>query len=141
MGVLGVYVVRLQYQNDQLRYTFFTNNLESIEQMHENHRRAETALILHNYFQLTIKLTDLFEKWSRSDERFDQGHMPTGIRILAQDPLENLISFICSSNNNVQRISKMIQALCREYGNKIGTLNGIDYHQFPTLGREHFFFE
>ena len=141
MGVLGTYVVRLQHQNDQLRYTFFTNNLESIEQTHENDRRVEAALILHNYFQLTVKLSDLFEKWCKSDDRFDQGHIPIGIRMLAQEPLENLISFICSSNNNVQRISKMIQALCREYGNKIGTLDGIDYYQFPTLGREHFFFE
>jgi N-glycosylase/DNA lyase len=57
-----------------------------------------------------------------------------GIRLLAQEPLENLISFICSSNNNVQRISKMIKVLCDEYGKKIGTLNGVNYHQFPTLG-------
>ena len=28
----------------------------------------------------------------------------------------------------------MIKALCDEYGKKIGTLNGISYHQFPTLG-------
>jgi N-glycosylase/DNA lyase len=60
--------------------------------------------------------------------------MPTGIRVLAQDPLENLISFICSSNNNVQRITKMIKSLCEEYGKEIGTLNGIIYYQFPTIG-------
>lgn len=64
--------------------------------------------------------------------------MPVGIRILAQEPLENLISFICSSNNNVQRITKMIKGLCDEYGKKIGTLSGMDYYQFPTLGRDLF---
>jgi len=28
---------------------------------------------------------------------------------------------------------KMIKELCDEYGKKIGTLNGINYHQFPTI--------
>ena len=97
----------------------------------------ETALILHNYFQLMIKLSDLFEKWCKSDPRFEKGLIPVGIRVLAQDPLENLISFICSSNNNVQRISKMIKTLCDQYGKKIGTFNGIAYHEFPTLGNSN----
>jgi hypothetical protein len=33
----------------------------------------------------------------------------------------------------------MIKVFCDEYGKKIGTLNGINYHQFPTLGRCFFF--
>lgn len=57
-----------------------------------------------------------------------------GIRVLDQDPLENLLAFICSSNNNVQRITKMVNALCEKYGKEIGILNGITYYQFPTLG-------
>jgi len=28
----------------------------------------------------------------------------------------------------------MIKFLCNEYGKEIGTLNGITYHQFPTIG-------
>ncbi|UJR23338.1 hypothetical protein I4U23_026352 [Adineta vaga] len=133
VGVLGSYVVRLQHQNDNLRYTFFTNDEDSIRNSNDNDRRVETALILHNYFQLTIKLSDLLDKWCKSDVRFENGSIPIGIRVLAQEPLENLISFICSSNNNVQRISKMIKSLCEQYGKKIGIFNGIDYYQFPTL--------
>jgi N-glycosylase/DNA lyase len=106
-----------------------------LNSFNENDRRVETALILHNYFQLTIKLSELFDKWCKNDRRFEEGQIPIGIRVLAQEPLENLISFICSSNNNVQRITKMIKGLCDEYGKKIGALNGIDYHQFPSLGR------
>ncbi|CAF3421753.1 unnamed protein product [Rotaria sp. Silwood1] len=133
VGVLGSYIIHLQHQNDNLRYTFFTNNDSMIKLSNDNDRRVETALILHNYFQLTIKICELFEKWCKSDVRFEKGQIPIGIRVLAQEPLENVISFICSSNNNVQRISKMIKVLCDEYGKKIGTLNGITYHKFPTL--------
>lgn len=46
-----------------------------------------------------------------------------GIRILRQDPFEALISFIVSQNNNIPRIKKIIDALCRQYG-----VNGA----FPT---------
>ena len=77
----------------------------------------------------------IYLKFGRqSDQRFRNKQIPSGIRVLAQDPLENLISFICSSNNNVQRITKMIKLLCDEYGKEIGTFNGITYHQFPTIG-------
>lgn len=60
--------------------------------------------------------------------------MPMGIRVLDQDPLENLLSFICSSNNNVQRITKMVKALCEKYGKEIGIFNGKIHYQFPTIG-------
>jgi N-glycosylase/DNA lyase len=96
----------------------------------------ESSLILQNYFQLSIKLPDLVKTWSRADQRFQSDQIPTGIRVLAQDPLENVIAFICSSNNNVQRITKMIRLLCNEYGTRIGTIDGIEFHQFPTIGKQ-----
>ena len=43
-----------------------------------------------------------------------------GIRILRQDPWETLISFIISQNNNIPRIKKIISALCKTYGERIG---------------------
>ena len=39
-----------------------------------------------------------------------------GIRILAQDPFETLISFIISQNNNIPRIRKIIKKISIEYG-------------------------
>ncbi|CAF0752892.1 unnamed protein product [Adineta steineri] len=132
IGVLKSYIIYLQHENENLRYTFYTNKSCIIES-NENDRQNETLRILHNYFQLSIKLHDLFQQWCKSDVRFQNGLIPTGIRVLDQDPLENLISFICSSNNNVQRITKMVKQLCIEYGKEIGTINGIVYHQFPTI--------
>ena len=42
-----------------------------------------------------------------------------GLCVLRQDPLECLISFICSSNNNIPRITLMLQRLRQRYGQKI----------------------
>ena len=42
-----------------------------------------------------------------------------GIRILNQDPFETLITFIISANNNGKRIAKIVEAVCRRYGEKI----------------------
>lgn len=42
-----------------------------------------------------------------------------GIRILAQDPFECIISFIISQNNNIPRIKKIIESLCASVGKPI----------------------
>ena len=42
-----------------------------------------------------------------------------GIRILAQDAFECIISFIVSQNNNIPRIKKIIEALCATCGEPI----------------------
>ena len=54
-----------------------------------------------------------------------------GIRILRQDLWETLISFIISANNNIPRIKKIIESLCRLYGDKIDFDNKI-FYGFPT---------
>ena len=53
--------------------------------------------------------------------------------MLRQDPTENLFSFICSSNNNIQRIGGMVETLRRRYGKYVGDAEGMQWHQFPTL--------
>lgn len=53
-----------------------------------------------------------------------------GIHIFRQDPWETLISFIISQNNNIPRIKKIIDSLCRLLGNEN---NGI--YSFPTAER------
>lgn len=53
-----------------------------------------------------------------------------GIRILKQNPLETLISFIISANNNIPRIKNIIEKLCEGYGEKFN-----DYYAFPTLAQ------
>ena len=53
-----------------------------------------------------------------------------GIRILRQDKWEALCSFILSQCNNIPRIKKIIESLCREFGDRI-KFGGEEYYAFP----------
>lgn len=73
--------------------------------------------ILRKYFQLDHSLPALYNEWSNADPRLATiAKCIPGVRILDQDPWECLVSFICSSNNNIPRITKMVNAIRREYG-------------------------
>jgi len=54
-----------------------------------------------------------------------------GIRILRQEPFEALISFIISQNNNIKRISGIVERLCENFGEQIGE----GRFAFPTADR------
>ncbi|KAL3437104.1 8-oxoguanine DNA glycosylase [Aspergillus tetrazonus] len=95
-----------------------------------------TLAILKHYFNLSSNLTTLYAQWSSSDPNFrEKASQFTGIRILRQDAWEALISFICSSNNNIARISQMVEKLCTNYGVHIADVDGRSYHDFPPLER------
>lgn len=54
-----------------------------------------------------------------------------GVRILKQNPLETLFSFIVSQNNNIPRIKGIIERLCAALG-ELKTFMGEIYYTFPT---------
>uniref|UniRef100_A0A8D8YVX3 N-glycosylase/DNA lyase n=1 Tax=Cacopsylla melanoneura TaxID=428564 RepID=A0A8D8YVX3_9HEMI len=85
---------------------------------------ATAERILRDYFRLDETLQELYKEWSSKDAFFKKtcGEF-VGIRMLNQDLVENLFSFLCSSNNNIARISGMIDKMCTEYGTLIHTLN------------------
>lgn len=61
--------------------------------------------MLKDYFQLDIDLESLYKQWSLADPNFKKvAKSYVGVRMLRQDPVENLFAFICSSNNNIQRL-------------------------------------
>ncbi|XP_015922698.1 N-glycosylase/DNA lyase isoform X2 [Parasteatoda tepidariorum] len=91
---------------------------------------------LKDYFNLDIKLMDYYNVWSKADENFkkvSEGY--NGIRILRQPPVENLFSFICSANNNIPRITSMVEKLCSNYGEKIAECEGKLFYTFPAIRR------
>ncbi|RKO87967.1 DNA glycosylase, partial [Blyttiomyces helicus] len=93
---------------------------------------------LRDYFQLDVDLASLYVKWNEDKNFREKSKRFTGIRMLRQDPVENAFSFICTSNNNIARITLMIDKLCERFGQPVGippsALTG-DYifYSFPTV--------
>ena len=65
-------------------------------------RDRETLLWLQDYFQLDVDLIKLYQEWSGRDpvfcslkERFG------GVRMLRQDPFENLVSYVSACSFNI----------------------------------------
>ena len=78
---------------------------------------------LRDFFQLDTPLGPLHETWTAADQRMATvAHVLPGMRVLQQEPVECLFSFICSSNNNIGRIGGMLQALRRAYGEPLPPL-------------------
>lgn len=80
-----------------------------------------------------ISLSELWENFSASDRRFAElTKYLAGARVLRQDPFECLAQFLCSSNNNIGRITKMVDFLS-SLGNYLGNVEGFEFHEFPSL--------
>lgn len=76
-------------------------NTQSEDEHHES--------ILKKYFRMDMDLKSLYEDWSKKDSIFKAAADKFyGVRMLAQEPVENLFSFICSQNNHITRFSLMI---------------------------------
>ena len=101
-------------------------------------READAKRRLDDYFRTQTSFEELYAGWSASDERFAAvAPAVRGVRILRQDPFECLISFICSSNNNIARITLMLTRLREAFGTKV-ELPSLDdgesiiLHTFPS---------
>lgn len=127
-GVIGNSIVTLkQDDHDHIKYKF-----------HAIDSKNTPESVLNDYFQLSHSLTSLYPVWAASDHSINalfkkSASRLTGVRIMRQPPLECLYSFICSSNNNISRITKMVESLCSTYGTLLGEVEGHKFHSFPTL--------
>lgn len=53
-----------------------------------------------------------------------------GLRVMRQDPIQCMFSFLCASNINIQRIRGVLFNLCRQFGKRIA-VNGEQFFTFP----------
>ncbi|XP_059189480.1 N-glycosylase/DNA lyase [Centropristis striata] len=94
----------------------------------------EEEEMLRDYFQLNVKLGDLYKEWGTADPHFKHiADIFSGVRMLRQDPTECLFSFICTSNNHISRIQGMVERLCQALGNPLCQLDETSYYNFPSL--------
>ena len=83
-----------------------------------------------NYFDLKRDYAEIKGKLQNNKELASPILFGGGIRILKQDKLETIISFVVSANNNISRITKSLFYIREKLGSKVG-----DYFAFPTLNQ------
>lgn len=122
-------IFRYQIEDDKFIIFEMDKKLVCTQKGSEIEIKTDSPEHAINYF-------DLQTDYSRQDKRIEKmgGLIKTacefgrGIRIFRQDPLEMIISFVISANNNIPRIKKSLFKLCKMYGEKKA-----DYFAFPTL--------
>ena len=73
---------------------------------------------LSTYFRLRDNLDEIYKTIGRDQLVNSAIESYNGMRITYQAPWECLMSFICSSNSNIQNIRGMVQRLSRAFGQK-----------------------
>ena len=116
VGVLGRRVVSIRQ----------TTSGTEFAAMHGRPEGLEEELI--DYFQLRTPLSSLYAQWASAGCRRMEAisrSLP-GLRILRQEPCECLFSFICSSNNNVPRITLILDRMRERYGERLCAKAALD---------------
>ncbi|KAI5949293.1 OGG1 [Candida jiufengensis] len=125
-------IILLKQDSNNIYYSHILNHQQ------KSTSTTKTLDFINDYFTLDINLNKLYSQWKLNHEPYKKNSISspfdlfTGIRTLRQDPWECLICFICSSNNNVKRISKMCDNLCINFGDYINTYEGHAFYSFPT---------
>ena len=87
--------------------------------------------VWRDYFDLDRDYETIRKKVCIDDFMTRASSFGAGIRILRQDKWEALCSFIISQCNNIPRIKKIVETLCREFGQSV-ELEGQTYYTFPS---------
>jgi N-glycosylase/DNA lyase len=95
---------------------------------------ADFENIWKDYFDFGKSYSDLRKSLCVDDYMTMATEYGAGIRILNQDRWEALCSFIISQCNNIPRIKKIVETLCRLYGDPV-ELEGETFYTFPDAAR------
>jgi len=104
--------------------------------------------LVRDYLRLSDDVNDIYARLSQADSHLARlVQRFRGLRLLRQDPVETLLSFVCSAANSIPRISAAIETLSMLYGDLICELPGRAasedhaesaprcYYSFPTVER------
>jgi N-glycosylase/DNA lyase len=115
------------------------HRLLEIEQTSDSIILYNTSLSDYNqiwkdYFDINTDYSEiknyLIKKDSKMKDIIKNG---AGIRILNQDFVEILISFIISQNKQIPQIKQVVENLCTRYGDFLEEYKGVKYYDFPSV--------
>jgi N-glycosylase/DNA lyase len=132
---VGPHLVSLSHRPDG-RLAFLLHNADPAATPSSSSVPAARAALC-DYLNAAVPLADLWRQFTAADARFAEVAARLGgggARVLRQDPVQCLFQFLCSSNNNIARIHKMVWTLAG-YGERLGEVGGFVFHRFPTIER------
>ena len=84
------------------------------------------------YFDLEENYENYIKQISAEDDYLKAAaDFGCGIRILRQDLWEMIVSFLISQQNNIVRIRRCIENICKAYGKRQENRQGLTYYAFP----------
>jgi N-glycosylase/DNA lyase len=118
-GVIGENLVALRQTPSHLELRSSPSPPEQVE------------ATLRDYLRLDDDLEAIYSRIGTDRIMLQAIAKYSGLRILRQEPWECLVSFICSANSNIPRISATMHAVAEKYGRplKLGDYAG---YTFPT---------
>ena len=95
---------------------------------------SKLAPLLRDYMGLADDLQAVYRAIGTDDHMREATDRYRGMRILRQEPWECLVSFICSANSNIRRISTNVEDLSDTFGSAV-SLDGLRRSLFPSPQR------
>ena len=87
-----------------------------------------------DYFDLNRDYGKIKKYLLEADKRLqDAITVNYGVRILNQNFVETLMSFIISQNKQIPHIKKIVKEISEKYGKYLGEINGISFYSYPDL--------
>lgn len=118
------------YEDSILKITL-PENKDNLTYEYDSFPRIENWQ--QSVFRLDDKYDEIIDEISRKDKVVENiTRKYIGLRIMRQKPIQCIISFLCSSNNNIPRIRYILLNLSRKFGKKI-EWNNNTFYTFPTL--------
>jgi len=104
---------------------------------YETSPKARDLGLVRDYFRLDVDLPALAQRFIEADYHIRPAMADfAGLRVIRQDPVECLFSFLCTSAAPLYRIRRTVAALCREYGDLYpGEVAGLTHNAFPPVHR------
>lgn len=118
------------YEESVLKITLPENNDNLI---HEYDSFPGIGNWHQHVFRFDDKYDEIIDEISRKDQVVKNiTKKYIGLRIMRQKPIQCIVSFLCSSNNNIPRIRLILRNLSRKFGKKV-EWNNNTFYTFPTL--------
>lgn len=92
--------------------------------------------LVEDYLRLRDDVSSIYAELAEADP-----HMASlvaryrGLRLVRQEPVETLLSFVCSAANSIPRIMASIEKMSARYGQLVCEKNSLCYYAFPTPGK------